>query len=179
MKNTKIKQQILILILTLSMLGTVFIASGCGYEHLTNEQHIERITQRVQDRFFAEGSNYPFTNFTVTILYSLAGHPDFFMVEFEPIGFFYGIIFRNEYYGLGEFVSSNRRSAFYIAGITNERRYLYRNFANKDYIFYHPKIRVGDDFIELLVDDFLLSTNNTQRVITRGSGLRISNLRLI
>jgi len=164
-------------ILLLIPLGTL---SGCeANRHFTNEEHIERISERVQARFFAEGADYPFEDFTVTILYSLAGYPDFFMVEFEPYGVFYGIIFRNEYYGLISFGGiSMRRSAFYIAGVTDERRYLYREiFGGKTGDWdYHPMIRVGEHFISLWVNGFKVAAPNAQRAYAGDRGRRISDL---
>jgi len=122
------------------------VFSGCNIEELTEEQHIERISVRVQERFFAEDSRYCglYTDFKVEILYDFGEEPAFFMVEFEPSGFLYGTIHRNNYYFTttdfykggqcigycpgqhGWDVGSIRhyRSHFDILGFNDERKYL-------------------------------------------------------
>jgi len=78
------------------MFFSVVPLSGCAT--LSNEEHIESISARVQERFI-DSADYPYTDFTVTILYNTwAGEPQFFMVEFMPDGFIYGVIHRNNYY---------------------------------------------------------------------------------
>lgn len=77
------------------------VFSGCeARRNFTEEEHVERITERVQERFFSEGSEFAdiYTGFKVEILYNFWDEPEFFMVEFEPDGFLYGTIRRNEYY---------------------------------------------------------------------------------
>jgi len=147
-------KKIITLFLCALLVFSAFSLTGCRRE-FTNEEHIERISQRVRERFFNEESEYAelYTDFTVTILYNANDEPTFFMVEFEPDGFFYGIIFRNNYYfnwanfywgsqwtlgdmsiigtgqgGWGGSTEQNYRSHFYVAGITSERKYLSINF---------------------------------------------------
>jgi len=171
----KFKQRILILILAISMLGTVFIAGGCGYEQLTNEQHIERISQIVQERFFADDSDYPLEDFTVTILYSLAGYPDFFMVEFEPYGAFMGIVFRNEYYAFGNSVTiiSGHRSELYTLGLENEKIYVYLHSKTR---FEHFMRKTEDFFICARNPNLRIRTTSTQRPHRNELGSRIDDV---
>jgi|GEM_PF-1621197 len=192
----KIKQRILILILTFVMLGSVFIVSGCGYEQLTNEQHIERISARVQERFFGERADYPYTDFTVTILYNFAGEPRFFMVKFEQNGFFYGTIYRNEYYvdDNDNFFRGNigmpmgqrgwllhevmqYKNHFYVANITNERKYILPSHFAKHGLL-HPMVRDGEYFVAVAGGGGRnISVNNIQVVSPNYRGVRISNIR--
>jgi len=75
----------LVFVMMFSLVGI----SGCA--NLSNEEHIERISARVQERFI-DSADYSYTDFTVTILYNTwAGEPQFFMVEFMPDGFFMGL----------------------------------------------------------------------------------------
>ncbi|MCL2234753.1 MAG: hypothetical protein FWC02_03645 [Firmicutes bacterium] len=192
----QIKKIIMVIVLAFTMLGTVFVATGCGYENLSNEEHIKRISERVEARFFGEGSEYPYTDFTVTILYSLAEEPRFFMVEFEPNGFFYGTIHRNEYYALnfyrgncGRFTSRDRgwrdertqpvilhyRSHFYVAGIAEQRKYLSPTGMAKGYWFY-PMIREGEYFVGIGFGGGRYSVENAPVRSPSHRGIRISNL---
>jgi len=87
-----------VLVVILAVFFTVPMMGCEANRNFTNEEHIARISERVRERFFSEGSEHLHTDFAVTILYSMAGNPMFFMVEFEPNGFFYGRIHRNRYY---------------------------------------------------------------------------------
>jgi hypothetical protein len=73
--------------------------AGCG-QTFTDAEHLQRITERVQNRFFAEGSEYAdlYTDFSVELLYNAKDEPAYFMVEFEPDGFLYGVIDKGDYY---------------------------------------------------------------------------------
>jgi len=197
-KNDKYKsfiQKILAIGITAIMFFAVFGFSGCeANRQFTNEEHIERITQRVQERFFAEGSDYPYTEFTVTILYSLSGNPDFFMVEFEPDGFFYGTIHRNEYYVVGDnfFRGSTRmgggwtdwippstrhyRSHFYVNGITDQSKYILpTGIPRQDFLY--PMIRRGNYFLPLTGGGHRVHVDAEPYRNQTHRGIRITNLR--
>ena len=147
----QVSRKIITIGLAFVMLCSILAFSGCN-EQFTNEEHIERISQRVQHRFLSGMLPYAnlYTDFSVTILYSFSGMPIFFMVEFEPDGFLYGQIHRNNYYivrfvggsnwgehGWGwninnyitdidmhvENAETHFRSHFYVAGITDERKF--------------------------------------------------------
>jgi len=142
MRKITLKNMIKKLLVACSVIVMFFAVmplSGCAA--LSNEEHVERISARVQERFI-DRANYPYTDFTVTILYDKFEEPVYFMVEFMPDGFFYGIIYRNDYFYMGAtfFGGSYKnsgweneetddttiyyRSHFYIAGIESERKYL-------------------------------------------------------
>jgi len=187
----KLKKRVIIIATALIMLFAVFGLIGCDSNreanmHFTNEQHIERITQRVQERFFADGSDYPYIDFTVTILYSLAGYADFFMVQFEPGGFFYGTIWRNEYYVAQENWFTTRflqfaphdilyrfRNAFENVEVTNERKYIYR-FLKVNILI--PVVRINDYFVSVDGQDIRVSSSSMQRASAAYRGRRIVNL---
>lgn len=86
------------LLYMLLMIPLLIALIGCS--EVTYEQHIERITQRVNERFFASDSNqYGFDGtFSVSLLQDIDGNTIFFMVEFNPDGFLYGWIYRNDYW---------------------------------------------------------------------------------
>jgi len=112
MKNIKLNKmlnKIVVVCMAMVMMFSLLGLGGCAA--LSNEEHIERISARVQERFI-DSADYPYTDFTVTILYSTwAGEPQFFMVEFMPDGFIYGVIHRNRYY-----VSSFFRGSYLSSG---------------------------------------------------------------
>jgi len=130
MNSTKRIIRMIRVIFLLMLVGIMLIAtiplSGCRRQ-LSNEEHIERISERVRARFF-EGSGYGFEGFSVDILYSLAEEPRFFMIEFEPIGFLYGTIHWNNYYFNMMDFHRQGRSCFYENAILDERKYLERWF---------------------------------------------------
>jgi len=114
-------------------LGIVFVIcvmcigffSACT--DLTEEEHIERITQRVQARL-DDDNLFGFSGATISgvyILYDYNDEPNFFMVEFLQssgrFGIIVGFIQRNRYY-VSESYSS--RSHFREAGVLDERKYM-------------------------------------------------------
>jgi len=187
----QLKKRILVLILALSMLGTVFIVGGCeGNRTFSNEEHIERISARVQERFM-DNADYPYTDFTVTILYDIWGSPTRFMVEFMPDGFFYGTIYRNNYYmNMANFWRGSQmpclhiqeaqtcgwyiwdggdepdirvyRSHFYVFGKMNERKFLLFLGGTKDPTAY------GFYFLSDLENGIISSLcgNATRKILT-------------
>ena len=158
------KKLIVIGVVTVMLLST-FGMLGCRRQ-LSHEEHIERISARVERRFFAEGVEYDFEDFWVEILYDPWDRPIYFMVQFEPKGFLYGrIIGRNYYYltfpssffrdGWVEwhrYISDNEEDEWYgewhdknhfcTLGITDERRYmsLFKGVIS-------PSVRRGDIFL--------------------------------
>lgn len=73
---------------------------------LTAEQHIQNIETIVQEKYIEGNASTPYTGFTVEILHDLftcgrptdAVLPRYYLVEFEPAGYIYGIIDGEEYY---------------------------------------------------------------------------------
>ncbi|MCL2556475.1 MAG: hypothetical protein FWE03_05645 [Firmicutes bacterium] len=97
------KRKIIILGMALVMLFSFVMFGGCeANRNFSEDEHIERISERVRERFFYEGAEHPNTGFSVAMLYSDVGNPDFFMVEFEIDGYvskvIIGRIFRKRYY---------------------------------------------------------------------------------
>jgi len=115
----KMLKRIISLVLTLTIcMSFLGMFSGCGNIY-TEEEHIQRITERAQKKFFnKDGSAYKhfFTydekgkylgqvaieSFEVEILLSFDGKPECFLITFMPesIGVMPGIIMNNQYYGL-------------------------------------------------------------------------------
>jgi len=140
----------LVLVVILAVFFTVPMMGCEANRNFTNEEHIARISERVRERFFSEGSEFYglYEDFTVTILYDIWAQPTMFMVEFEPDGFFYGSIQRNRYYmcrrtnffGGSRYIDHLGRqggwtwrdasadqyfkSHFYVFGKMNERKFL-------------------------------------------------------
>jgi len=129
------------------------IFSGCeARQHFTNEEHIERITQRVQarlddDNLFDYVNVFGFgiyvSNFSAYILYDYNSEPNFFLVEFEPVGFIAGFIRRNRYY-VSE-VQRGSSSCFHKAGIVDERRYA--GFGHAGGLFIEFAVLRHDSFV--------------------------------
>ena len=104
------------------------------YRPVSDDQHIANITTLVQknyiddDRTVYSGNEIRKTGFTVELVKSLDGEKDCFLVQFEPEYYFYGFIYRNNYYrplnhsrpGINEFDEQN---------IEKENRYISVNYA--------------------------------------------------
>lgn len=78
------------LIILLTIVGILlFSLVGCSRtldpDDYTIEEHIEFITQKVQQRYMKE--DYPYTSFAVYPLYDENDKNTHFLVEFEPYGF--------------------------------------------------------------------------------------------
>jgi hypothetical protein len=66
--------------------------AGCNAkaEWYTIEEHIERISKRVEKRYFGEDSKYEFTDYEVFPLYNEKDEfANYCVVEFEPYGYIY------------------------------------------------------------------------------------------
>jgi len=77
-------------------------ATGCeGFgKKYTEEEHVKRISERINSRFFNEDAEYKnvYISYTVQMLYNYKDEPIYFLVEFEPDGYVYGFIHNNNYY---------------------------------------------------------------------------------
>ena len=63
-----------------------------GYQYAswyTEEQHLARIAERVEKRYFSKGSDYGYTDYEVFPLYDENEKFSYALVEFEPQGFVY------------------------------------------------------------------------------------------
>jgi len=140
------RRKIMSVTLALVMLLAIVNIGGCGGQ-LSNEEHIERITARVQERLannnmFGGSVDYNITDFEVFILYDFEENPTFWMVEFFPIGHLYGSIHRNRYYAAR--IASGSHSHFYREGILDEQRYM--TFSGTKYEV-RPAVKRDGEFV--------------------------------
>ena len=83
-----IKSRLLCLFLALLLAcSCLFVFAGCVEypDKYTLEQHTERISKRVDERYFSDSS--AFTDYTLYPLYNDKDELRYFLVEFEPQGF--------------------------------------------------------------------------------------------
>ncbi len=86
-----------LLVVITTIIVLFFVAAyghGAMASDFTEEEHIARISQLVEKRYFNEESRYEYTDYTVYPLYDQNDKLTHFLVEFEPYGFVY--IFLNE-----------------------------------------------------------------------------------
>ena len=145
-----------IIVFGVALIMCLGLFSACGGKELTEEEHVQRISERVEKRFLENGLEYSglYTSFKVEILYDYRDEPVYFLVEFEPDGFIYGRIYKNNYYypnftfykgsrsgngdGYGWWIERycpdeeitvfrewHYKSHFNVAGIAAERKYLF------------------------------------------------------
>ena len=81
--TTKFYACIVATVLSVSM--TLF--TGCSASRYSEEQHIQRITARAEERFLGEGSEY--TGLEVYPVYNEYDELKYALIEFEPQGFLY------------------------------------------------------------------------------------------
>ncbi len=136
------------------MLFGVFGLCGCEKSY-TEDEHIGRIKEKIDERFFSDNTKYSdfyVLSYTVELLYDYEEQPVYFLVEFEPTGFIYGFIYKNKYcytdtsLAIGSYYNgtwmvgsyyNNRtdqyenKSHFYVAGIADEKKYMYMNFGEE------------------------------------------------
>ncbi|MCL2630886.1 MAG: hypothetical protein FWD49_05125 [Firmicutes bacterium] len=73
-----------------TMIFTVILSlTGCSQKasRYTEAEHIQRVTERVEKRFMGVGSD--FISFNVYSLFNEADELNYFLVEFEPVGFLF------------------------------------------------------------------------------------------
>ena len=93
------KKTVSILIAVVMLMASVICFSGCGKKvnDFTEEEHIKRITTRIEKRIDKlndnEGKEYE--KFEVYPLYNEKEELKYFLVEFEPYGFYF-ILMQNE-----------------------------------------------------------------------------------
>lgn len=150
----------LIIIMLLSMVG---IMTGCDDPNrYTKEQHIQRISKRVEQRLneghFKGFGGYYFENITDFAVYPIYNNDDklvWFLIEFEPIGYIYVVINYNRSpfsgtamysYNLGE----NCKSHFGAIGITDENRYFLLMEHHGVIQAYMPSVKRDDKWINVI-----------------------------
>ncbi len=89
-KKIKVKS-----IIALSLLLLLCICFIWGHAHkasdYTTEQHIQRMSERIENRFMAE-DNGKWTGFEIKPLYNENEELNIFLVEFEPYGYLYVLV---------------------------------------------------------------------------------------
>lgn len=90
------------------------LCTGCGISSdvYTEEQHIQRITERAEARFLGEGSEY--TGLEVYPVYNEYDELKYALIEFEPQGFLYVAIGDREYPWKGMYTLSNTESRYWV-----------------------------------------------------------------
>lgn len=66
------------------------LCTGCTAGSYTEEQHIQRVTERAEERFLGEGSEY--TGLEVYPIYNEYDELKYMLIELEPQGFMYVLI---------------------------------------------------------------------------------------
>ena len=66
------------------------LCTGCTAGSYTEEQHIQRVTARAEERFLGEGSEY--TGLEVYPIYNEYDELNYMLIELEPQGFVYVLI---------------------------------------------------------------------------------------
>ena len=87
--------KIIVWILASIMLIVAVMCTGCSSDTYSEEQHIERIRERAEERFLGEDSEY--TGLEVYPIYNEYDELKYALIEFEPQGFVYVYISEREY----------------------------------------------------------------------------------
>jgi len=79
------KRFIAVLLILLTIFCATFAGCSESPDKYTVEEHIERISERIEERYFGEDTK--FTGYAVYPLYNAEDKVEYFLVEFEPSGF--------------------------------------------------------------------------------------------
>ena len=79
--------KIVICAVALILTFTASLCTGCTAGSYTEEQHIQRVTARAEERFLGEGSEY--TGLEVYPIYNEYDELNYMLIELEPQGFMY------------------------------------------------------------------------------------------
>ena len=71
------------------------LCTGCTAGSYSEEQHIQRVTERAEERFLGEGSEY--TGLEVYPVYNEYDELNYMLIEFQPQGFLYVLIDREQF----------------------------------------------------------------------------------
>ena len=90
------------------------LCTGCGISSdvYTEEQHIQRVTERAEARFLGEGSEY--TGLEVYSVYNEYDELKYALIEFEPQGFLYVAIGDREYPWKGMYTLSDTEPYYWV-----------------------------------------------------------------
>ncbi len=143
MNKKKIKVTSIIAVALLLLLCICFI---WGHAHkasdYTTEQHIQRMSERIEKRFMAE-DNGKWTGFEIKPLYNENGMLNIFLVEFEPYGYLYVLVgdelnkvfgwlgFRTSMYRLSNSTIIRTWSPYTLNPTTSEKEWILDEEGNK------------------------------------------------
>lgn len=108
----------------------------------TTEQHIQRMSERIEKRFMAE-DNGKWTGFEIKPLYNENGMLNIFLVEFEPYGYLYVLVgdesnkvfgwlgFRTSMYTLSDSTIISTWSPYTLNPTTSEKEWILDEEGNK------------------------------------------------
>lgn len=154
-----------IIVIGLLIIISSGLFAGCGEDpsRYTVEEHIQRISERIEERYIKDSEDY--TSFEVYPLYGLNDEVYCFLVEFEPFGFLYvkafkvepipiGCTPRNSMYALDD-VSPDReyrRSPYCVPDIQGEKLYLLDFESEEGSI---PAIKRGEKYLNLISMEYV------------------------
>ncbi len=137
-------KKIIICIISTLLLINLFLLFGCesgNPESYTEQEHIERITERIEDDYMTD----EYTSFEVYPLYNQNEQLVFFMVEFEPEKFMF-IKLQEELSGCdGAFTQAVGSNSMYRRTDGGWRKYIgeddkgpvYETDENRQIVYYH------------------------------------------
>jgi hypothetical protein len=82
-----LKRIVTLAVLVITALVTTLSLTGCDNNRYTKEEHISRVSERIEKRFITGSTEL--TGFQVFPLYDEGAELKYFLVEFEPYGFLY------------------------------------------------------------------------------------------
>lgn len=93
MIKKRAKKMLILVVIIIMLLSVVLTACAEKANDFTEEEHIQRVTERIEKRFMTNENDY--TGFSVYPLYTENDELRYFLVEFEPYGFLY-VLLRDE-----------------------------------------------------------------------------------
>lgn len=78
-----------LLAVTLAFPITFFAGCGEKISDYTVEEHIAKVSKKVEARYFADDGKYEYTDYEVYPLYNENDELEYFLVEFQPFGYVY------------------------------------------------------------------------------------------
>ena len=85
-----------LLAVTLAFPITLFAGCGLKSSDYTEKEHLKRVSERVEKRYFADDGKYEYTDYEVYPLYDENDQLTHFLVEFEPYGYLYVILYEED-----------------------------------------------------------------------------------
>ena len=94
-----------VILIIVLLLGMLLSFTACRASSYTEEEHIERVTERAKECFLGEGSEY--TDLEVYPVYNEHDELNYMLIEFQPHGFLYVHIAEKEYSWKGMYTLSS------------------------------------------------------------------------